>query len=129
MAIVVDTSIFLSIFYEERSRQWSENVLLQKDRKISTITIAEILASVYKKSPPLAMVAKSLVEQVILPENIIPVAIDVAEVAGKMKAKYGPNFSMADSVILATALLTGCDSIATLDPEFDKISEIKIVRL
>ena len=62
MAITVDTSIFLSIFYEENDRKWSEAILSQKDKKISTITIAEILASTYKRSPRLAMIAKSLVE-------------------------------------------------------------------
>jgi len=128
MAITVDTSVFLSIFYDERSRRWSENILLQKDKKISTITIAEVLASVYKKSPRLAMIAKSLVEQAIMPENIIAVTSEIAEVAGKMKSKYSPNFSMADSIILATAILTGCDRVATLDPEFGQVAELKVLR-
>ena len=93
------------------------------------MTTAEIIASTYKKAPELTMTVKALVENFVSRDNIIPMDNGIAEAAGKLKAKYSPNFSMADCIILATALKENCQALFTADPEFDKVSEIQIIKL
>jgi predicted nucleic acid-binding protein len=44
--------------------------------------------------------------------------------AGKIKSSY--KVSLADSIIIATAILTGCDYLISLDPEIKKIDLIEV---
>lgn len=127
MRILVDTCIFLSILYDEPSSEKAIALLKKHETLISVITLAEILASTYKKQEEYAIEAKVLVEKSVGEENVVEVTKETAELAGKLKTRYSSDFSLADAIILATALLTGCDAIATFDPEFKKVREIRII--
>lgn len=131
MALLVDTNIFLSIIYNERSSEKAAKILAahKGNIKISTMTTAELIASTFKKAPELTMTAKALIEAFVARENFIPVDNAIAETAGKLKAKYSPDLSMADCIILATALKENCEAVFTADPEFNMVSEIGIMKL
>lgn len=127
--ILIDTCIFLSILYgESGSERFVKFLTGRKDCVISVITLSEILSSAYKKFEEEAVKAKILVEKFTGEENIVPVTKEIAEMAGKLKAKYSGGFSLADAIILSTAIITECEAIATTDPEFEKIKEIKIIK-
>lgn len=128
MRVLVDTCVFLNVLYSEKGCEKVGRFLKNiKHPVISVITLSEILASAYKKAEWEAVEAKVLIEKAVGSENVILVTKDIAELAGKLKSKYSPKFSLADAIILATALLTGCRVVATMDSEFDKVEEVQIV--
>ncbi len=69
------------------------------------------------------MKAKIYVESIVGSKNMIPVFRAVAELAGKIKASY--RLSLGDALIISTAVLTGCDYIATRDREIEAVPVIK----
>ncbi len=127
--VLIDSCIFLSILYNEDSRGEAIKIVRSNERVISVITLSEVLSSCYKKSPEMSVKAKALIERAVGAENVIPVTKSIAEFAGKLKARYSSSFSLADSILLATALMADCEALATFDPEFEKVKEIEIVGL
>lgn len=58
---------------------------------------------------------------------MVPILIQVAKLAGRIKSKY-PGASLGDSIVLATGILTDSDAIITRDAKLQKIEEIEILK-
>jgi predicted nucleic acid-binding protein len=129
MKVLIDTGIFVNFLNDEPKAEFSGKFLEQIQNKkieglISTITIAEIFSLYYKISEKKTVRAKIYIESIIESENIIPTFKSIAELAGKIKSSY--KVSLGDSIIIATAILTGCDYLISLDPEIKKIDLIEV---
>jgi predicted nucleic acid-binding protein len=129
MRVLIDTGIFVNFLNDEPKAEFSGKFLEQIQNKkieglISTITIAEIFSLYYKISERRTIRAKTYIESIIEGENIIPTFKSIAELAGKIKSGY--KVSLGDSIIIATAILTGCDYLISLDPEIKKIDLIEV---
>lgn len=132
MRVTIDTCIFMNVLNDEPGADASQ-VLLRKVLKgevgglISVITIAELFSLCGKISERAAARAKGLVVRIVGEENVAPVLIQVAELAGRLKTKYR-GVSLGDSLILATAILSGSDAVITRDPALAVVKEIKALR-
>jgi len=129
MRILVDTGIFVNFLNDEANADFSEKLLEQiKNKKIegliSTITITEIFSLYYKLNERVTARAKTYIESIIENQHIIPLFKPIAELAGKIKANY--KISLGDSVIIATAILTGCNYLVSLDSEMKKVDLIEV---
>lgn len=129
MRVLIDTGVFVNFLNDEPKAEFSEKLLEQiQDGKIegliSTISIAEIFSLYYRISEKRTMHAKSFVESIIEDDNIIPTFKPIAELAGKIKSSY--KVSLGDSVIIATAMLAGCDCLVSLDPEIKKVDLVEV---
>jgi predicted nucleic acid-binding protein len=129
MKVLIDTGIFVNFLNDEPKAEFSGKFLEQIQNKkieglISTITIAEIFSLYYKISEKKTIRAKTCIESIIEGENVIPTFKSIAELAGKIKSSY--SISLGDSIIIATALLTGCNYLISLDPEIKKIDLIEV---
>lgn len=121
MRVVLDTWVFLN-------SSKSSRILLHQVRDkalegaVSTITFAELYSLLYKRvsDEGIKRFRESL-ERLGLRD--VPVTKEIAEEGGRYKAKYG--FSVADGIILATAVAEGADVLVTGDPDFEKVEEIK----
>ncbi len=132
MRVVIDTCIFMNVLNDEPGANASQALLREVlkgevDGLISVITIAELFSIYGKISERAAARAKGLVVRIVGEENVAPVLIQVAELAGRLKTKYG-GVSLGDSVILATAILSGSDAVITRDPALIVVEEIKVLR-
>jgi predicted nucleic acid-binding protein len=61
--------------------------------------------------------------------HIVPVSSEVAVYAANIRDKYnrkGRKFSYRDAIHLATAVLTGCETLCSGDPDFLVIDELEI---
>lgn len=132
MRAAIDTCIFMNVLNDEPGADASQ-ALLRKVLKgevnglISVVTIAELFSLYSKISEKGAARAKGLVVGIVGEENVAPVLIQVAELAGRLKAKYR-GVSLGDSLILATAILSGSDAVITRDPALTVVEEIKVLR-
>jgi predicted nucleic acid-binding protein len=132
MRVVIDTCIFMNVLNDEPGANASQ-ALLRKilkgevDGLISVITIAELFSLYGKINERAAARAKGLVVRIVGEENLAPVLIQVAELAGRLKTKYR-GVSLGDSLILATAILAGSDAVITRDPALTVVEEIKVLR-
>ena len=132
MRVTIDTCIFMNVLNDEPGADASQ-ALLRKVLKgevgglISVMTIAELFSIYGKINKRRAARAKGLVVRIVGEESVAPVLIQVAEVAGRLKAKYR-GVSLGDSLILATAILTGSDAVITRDPTLAVVEEIKALR-
>jgi predicted nucleic acid-binding protein len=129
MRVLIDTGIFVNFLNDEPKAEFSGKFLEQIQNKkieglISTITIAEFFSLYYKISERRTIRAKTYIESIIEGENIIPTFKSITELAGKIKSGY--KVSLGDSIIIATAILTGCDYLISLDPEIKKIDLIEV---
>ena len=132
LTIAIDTGILLGIFFQELNYRKKLELIEKigsKDRVISVITIAEIISKIYKKDENDDIVVRitNLLGKMTDESNIMPVTKEIATLAGKLKSKY--KFALGDSIITATAIISGCDAILTEDQEFEKIEEIKVIRV
>ncbi|GAB4575811.1 MAG: hypothetical protein Kow0077_29150 [Anaerolineae bacterium] len=59
--------------------------------------------------------------------QIIPVTVDIAEQAARLRARY--NLRTPDALHIATALERGCDAILTNDVAFKRVEELQVLLL
>ncbi len=128
MKVLIDTGIFVNVLNGESDSESSARLLEKVHNKqmqgiISTITLSEILSIFYRISERRTIKAKIYVETIVGSKNIIPVFRAIAELAGKIKASY--RVSLGDALIVSTAVLSGCDYIATRDREIEAVPMIE----
>ncbi len=121
MRIVLDTWIFLDPSKPSKD-------LLDRVRRgaleavVSTITYAELYSLLYKRvSDGDVKSFKRNLERLGLRDRAI--TKEIAEEGGRYKAKYG--FSIADGIIVATAVTEHATLLVTGDPDFNRVEEIK----
>jgi len=129
MKVLVDTGVFINVLNDEPSAEFSEKLLQQIQNKkidglISAITLAEIFSIYYRINEKATIRAKVYIESIIEKDKIIPVFKSIAELGGKVKSKY--KVSLGDAIIIATAMLTNCDYIVSLDREIRKVNLIEV---
>jgi len=90
---------------------------------VSAITYAELCSLLYRRvsDKDVKSFMRNL-ERLGLKDR--SVTKEIAEEGGRYKAKYG--FSIADGIIVATAVAEHADYLVTGDPDFNKVEEIKI---
>ena len=122
MRVVLDTWVFLD------PSKFSKAILNRIRRKtldgvISTITYAEIYSLLYKRvdDEEIQRFRQSLDR---LSLRDVPVTKKIAEEGGRYKAKYG--FSVADGIILATAVAENVNLLVTGDPDIERVKEIRV---
>lgn len=63
--------------------------------------------------------------------HVVPVSVEVARLASKLRSKYydrqAREISYADAIHLATASLLDCDAFHTGDSDFDGVDEVEAV--
>lgn len=128
MRVLVDTNVFVKAFYKEPNYIKCINFVSDPKSQMlaSSITFTEVIPVISRKSEDSLYEALVEIEKTIGP-NIVPITKELAKIAGHLKMKY--KFGVADAIILASALLSGCDALATTDSDFDSVDEIKILKL
>lgn len=129
MKVLIDTGVFVNLLNKEqgydRSAKFLEKIQKREiDGFISVITISEILSIFYRISEEETLTVKMYIETLIGEERIIPVIKRIAESAGRIKASY--KVSLGDAFIIATAILAGCETLVSLDPEIKEVDLIKV---
>jgi len=126
MRILADTNVFVRAIYKEKDYEKCAKLLSDPELQIvaSSMTFAEIFP-IMRKFEDATNEAVAEIENIIGP-NTVPTTKDLAKIAGNLLVKY--KFGIADAIILASALLTGCDALATTDSDFDSVDEIKILK-
>jgi predicted nucleic acid-binding protein len=129
MRVLLDTGIFINVLNNELGAEFSEKFLQKIQNKeidglISTITVAEIFSIYHRMDEKDTIRAKVYVESIIKKDKIIPVFKPIAELGGKIKSKY--RLSLGDAIIIATAMLTNCECLVSLDKEMKKVDLIEI---
>ena len=122
MKVILDTWVFLD-------PSQSSKALLSRVRSatiegiVSTVTFAELYSLLYRRiSDKDAERFTRNFERLGLSD--VPVVKEIAKEGGRYKAKYG--FSIADGIILATALAERAEMLVTGDPEFRKVEELRV---
>jgi predicted nucleic acid-binding protein len=59
--------------------------------------------------------------------NIVPVDRITARLAADIRARH--NLALADAIILATGIATGCEAVVSNDGKWSRVAEIAFVRL
>lgn len=59
--------------------------------------------------------------------QVVPVDRRIARLAAGLRGRLG--LRLADAIIAATAIQTGCDAIVGNDRDFDRLKEVPFVRL
>lgn len=121
MRVVLDTWVFLDPSKPSKA-------LLDRVRRtapeavVSAITYAELCSLLYRRvsDEDVKRFTRNLER---LGLRTVSVTKEIAEEGGRYKAKYG--FSIADGIIVATAVAEHADLLVTGDPDFNKVEEIK----
>ncbi|MEM3607763.1 MAG: PIN domain-containing protein [Candidatus Bathyarchaeia archaeon] len=122
LKVVLDTWIFLDL--SEPSKALLNQARLRNlEGLVSTVTFAELYSLLYKRvnEKEIERFRRSM-ERLNLRD--VPVTRDIAEEGGRYKAKYG--FSIADGIILATAVMEHAKILVTGDPDFERVMEVKV---
>lgn len=128
----IDSWIWIEFFSEDDRYKEAEKViekLQEKEGVISTTVLMEVKYRIKKKYD------RELSDRVIhIMEafddlNILPVTSEVAKYAADLRDKYykrkEKELSYADTIHLATAVLTDCEVLYSGDPDFEDIDEIE----
>lgn len=128
----IDSWIWIEFFSEDDRYKEVENViekLQEKEGVISTTVLMEVKYRIKKKYD------RELSDRVIhIMEafdnlNILPVTSEVAKYAADLRDKYykrkEKELSYADTIHLATAVLTDCEVLYSGDPDLEDIDEIE----
>ena len=133
MKTAIDSYVFIDVFLHSRKEETAVKKLQgasASDSVISSMVIAEVKYQIIKK-----LGHEKAEEAVFTIKNIegmkiVDVSSEIAETAADIRAKYykknDNELSYADAIHIATAKLTGCDTLITGDPDFKEITEIKI---
>ena len=121
MRVVLDTWVFLDPSKPSRD-------LLGQVRRgdleavVSAITYAELCSLLYRRvsDEDVKRFTRNLER---LGLRTVSVTKEIAEEGGRYKAKYG--FSIADGIIVATAVAEHADLLVTGDPDLTRVEEIK----
>ncbi|MFB6246505.1 MAG: type II toxin-antitoxin system VapC family toxin [Candidatus Pacearchaeota archaeon] len=126
--IFLDSWIWIEFFSEGKKANQSEKAIKELDKEggiISSITLMEIDYRIRKKFGERN--AEKLIKSIKSFENleIMPVTEKVALYASELRNKYytknKKEISYADSIHLATAIMTGCKVLYSGDPDFKEI--------
>jgi predicted nucleic acid-binding protein len=93
---------------------------------VSVVTESELLIRPIRDNEPEAV---ERIEDLLSEEGmrVIPVDRRTARVAAEVRARH--RLKLADAIIVATALETGCDAIVGNDREWRRVSEVPYVHL
>jgi predicted nucleic acid-binding protein len=130
--IYLDSWVWIEFFSRGDSRDEAEEVISQLQESgavISTAVLMEvgyILRRKYGEERANAVIA---IIEAFEEMHILPVSNEVAVYAASLRDKYnrdGRQFSYGDAIHLATAVLTGCETLYSGDPDFLEVTELEI---
>ena len=128
--IFLDSWVWLEYLGKsEKSDKCKELILGQEEKVISTIVIVELRYHGIKK---FGLENTENIISLIEESNflIVPISIDIAKIAADLRLKYYSSakpLSFADTLNLATSILTGCKKFYSGDSDFKDIEEIETV--
>jgi len=129
MKIATDTGFFLRYLEgnEVAETIWYELLAEQHTMLIPTIVLNEIFTHFFQRG--VGDVAQSLLD---LPTNtsgfeFIPLSADIATLSARYRV--GMRLSTIDSIILSSALSTGCDLLVTSDSDLDQASVKNLIKV
>lgn len=121
--MVIDTSIFLAIFFNEKKASWCAEMLqkYQGALRMSTVNLTETLILLQDKQPQ----HYSELKEKILSSSIrfVPPTVNHAVLASEARIKYPIN--LGDCFAYALAKQEGCP-LLTLDSDFKK-TDIEVI--
>ena len=116
--MVVDTSIILAIFFNERHAVWATEVLERNagSLRMSTVNLAECLIIIADRQPHLA----AELEERLMGSGIrfVPPTVEQSRTAAKTRLRYPLN--LGDCFAYALAADEGCP-LLTLDTDFRRV--------
>ncbi|MCS6859109.1 MAG: PIN domain-containing protein [Abditibacteriales bacterium] len=106
----------LGVGHPQAVGAWKDAVAGNMELLVSTVSISELLAFYYRHGKPL--IGERLVRRWIRAAGVrlVIVTEDIAWRAGGYR--HGLGLPTVDSVILATAVMEGCDELLTTDSHF-----------
>jgi ribonuclease VapC len=113
--MVVDSSVLLAIFFEERCAGWAAKQLAEHSTNLcmSTVNLAEVLIRAQEKQPThFALLEAELLGGAI---ELVPPDAEQARIAAEARLKFPLNLGDCFAYALAVARR---DSILTLDSDF-----------
>ncbi|MDO8633708.1 MAG: PIN domain-containing protein [archaeon] len=133
MKILFDTSALIAFANKEKPAKKIKEIVQAVEKGkingiISGITLTEIIYIVGRKSEQKAFNIIAFVEESRL--EIIGCTKDLFVAAGHIKMKYKEkNLSIADCIIIATAVNEKADEVLSLDRGWQGIKEIKLAEI
>lgn len=121
--MVVDTSILLAVFFNERFGAWAADQLQRhKDAlRMSTVNYAEALVLIGDRQPHLLDQIRQMIEE--SPLRLVPASTRQAEIAAKARLRFPLN--LGDCFAYALAVDEQCP-VLTLDADFRK-TDIEVI--
>jgi ribonuclease VapC len=115
--MVIDTSILLAIFFNEKKSSWAEEQMEKNVTalRMSTVNLAETLILLQDRQPQFFETIRD--EILSSPIRFVPPSVSQAEIAASARLEYPLN--LGDCFAYALAKEEGCP-ILTLDPDFKK---------
>ena len=122
--MVVDTSILLAIFFNEKSGPWAADQLQQnrRDLQMSTVNYAEALILIQDRQPHLFAEIREAIESSSI--RLVAPTAGQAETAASARLRYPLN--LGDCFAYALAKHESCP-LLTLDADFRK-TDVAVVR-
>lgn len=122
--MVVDTSILLAIFFNEKNGPWAADQLQQnqRDLQMSTVNYAEALILIQDRQPHLSSAIREAIESSSI--RLVAPSPEHAETAAAARLRYPLN--LGDCFAYALAKHEDCP-LLTLDADFRK-ADIAVVR-
>lgn len=113
--MVVDTSIVLAVFFNEKAGPWALDQLQEnrRDLQMSTVNYAEALILIQDRQPRLFQEIREKMEESSI--RLVPPSAEQAEVAAAARLRYPLN--LGDCFAYALAKQEGCP-LLTLDRDF-----------
>lgn len=131
MALVVDTSVFITL--ERQRRSWQEALAGESSAEtlaIATITASELLAGVYRAdTAERAFRRSAYAEEILRSMEILPFDLEAARIHSRLWSELeslGQAIGRYDLLIAATALATGSAVLTDNIREFSRISGLEV---
>jgi ribonuclease VapC len=122
--LVVDTSILLAIFFNEKSGPWAADQLQQnrRDLQMSSVNYAEAHIQIQDRQPHLFAAIREAIESSSI--RLVAPTPEQAETAAAARLRFPLN--LGDCFAYALAKHEGCP-LLTLDADFRKV-DVAVVR-
>jgi predicted nucleic acid-binding protein len=131
--VFLDTCIF--IYFLENNKDFGQpakNIFEQVEEglieaEMSVLTMTELLTGPYRTKNDLMALEYHALLYYFPNLHIIDINLDIAVEAARIRSDY--DFSVPDSLLLASALHTGADAFITNDQKLFQFPELKMVEL
>lgn len=128
MKVCLDTNVFITVKNKEEDFESCIKIINAIEEKhiegsVSTIVLAEVLVGFYIKNEKNE--ANRFLSSAILNFDVVPVNIDITQMAAQIRAQYG--IKLPDAIITASSINSNSDYFITYDKTILKKLELQIL--